>query len=222
MNSTARDERHRRYWDRVAASYDRQMRFWDRRLFGDTRAWICGQAHGDTLEVAVGTGMNLPLYSGDVRLTGIEWSPAMLARARRRATELGLKADLRQGDARALDFPDATFDVVVCTFSLCSISDDRQAVAEMVRVLRPGGLLLLADHVAGANMLVRAIQRLAEVATVPLAGEHYLRRPLRHLAAHGLSVERRDRFKLGIAERLAARKPPAAPAEPRPADPATG
>ncbi|AQZ63112.1 hypothetical protein BKM31_18040 [[Actinomadura] parvosata subsp. kistnae] len=85
----------------------------------------------------------------------------------------------------------------------------RLASDTRVRVLRPGGLLLLADHVASSNMLVRAIQRLAEVATVPLAGEHCLRRPLRHLAAHGLSVERRDRFKLGIAERLAARKPSA-------------
>ncbi|MFB9884394.1 class I SAM-dependent methyltransferase [Planobispora siamensis] len=210
MDTTARDERLRRYWDRVSASYEKQMRGWDRRLFGDTRAWVCGQALGDTLEVAVGTGMNLPLYPEGVRLTGLDWSPAMLDRARRRAAELGLKADLRQGDARALDFPDAAFDTVVCTFSLCAISDHRRALAEMVRVLRPGGVLLLADHVAGSSRTVRALQRLLEAVTVPLAGEHYLRRPLDHLAEHGLSVERRDRFKMGIVERLAARKPAAA------------
>ncbi|GGS76300.1 ubiquinone/menaquinone biosynthesis methyltransferase [Planobispora rosea] len=210
-SSTARDERLRRYWDRASASYDRQMDFWDRRLFGDTRSWICGRARGDTLEVAVGTGINLPLYPAGVRLTGIEWSPGMLARARRRAAGLGLGADLREGDAQALDFGDAAFDTVVCTFSLCAIPDHRRAIAEMVRVLRPGGVLLLADHVAGSSWPVRAAQRLLQAVTVPMAGEHYLRRPLDHLSAHGLSVELRDRFNLGIVERLAARKPAGQP-----------
>lgn len=108
--------------------------------------------------------------------------------------------------ALALSFRDALFDTVVCTFSLCAIRDGRQAVGEMNRVLRPGGLLL-ADHVAGAAWPVRAIQRAAEVVTVPLQGEHYLRRPLRHVHAEGFEIARRERFKLGLIERLAARKP---------------
>jgi hypothetical protein len=74
-------------------------------------------------------------------------------------------------------------------------------------VLRPGGLLLLADHIAGGTWPVRALQRMADVVTVPLQGEHYLRRPLRQVQAAGLQVERRERFKLGIIERLTARKP---------------
>ena len=77
----------------------------------------------------------------------------------------------------------------------------------MTRVLRPGGLLLLADHIAGATWPVRALQRMADVVTVPLQGEHYLRRPLRQVQAAGLQVQRRERFKLGIIERLMARKP---------------
>jgi ubiquinone/menaquinone biosynthesis C-methylase UbiE len=96
---------------------------------------------------------------------------------------------------------------VVCTFSLCGIPDDRQAVSEMARVLRPGGLLLLADHVAASPWPVRLVQRLLEVVTVPMGGEHFLRRPIRLLPEHGLTVERHDRFKVGIVERLAARKP---------------
>ncbi|TMR88370.1 class I SAM-dependent methyltransferase [Nonomuraea basaltis] len=207
MSSKARDERLRRYWDKHAASYDRQMAYFDRILFGDTRSWICGQASGDTIEIAIGTGMNLPLYPEGVRLTGVEWSPAMLDLARRRASALGIKADLREGDAQALDFPAAGFDTVVCTFSLCAIPDDRRAIAEMARVLRPGGLLLLADHVAASAWPVRAAQRLLEVVTVPMGGEHFLRRPIEQLPEHGLTVERHDRFKLGIVERLAARKP---------------
>jgi len=79
----------------------------------------------------------------------------------------------------------------------------------MTRVLRPGGLMLLADHIAGATWPVRAIQRIIDVVTVPLQGEHNLRRPLRQVQAEGLNIERRERFKLGLVERLAARKPAA-------------
>jgi ubiquinone/menaquinone biosynthesis C-methylase UbiE len=196
----------RHYWDKHAPAYDRQMRFFDRVLFGDTRAWICSKATGDVLEVAVGTGLNLGFYPDGVRLVGVDFSPAMLDIARDRARKLGRAVDLREGNAHALAFPDGSFDTVVCTLSLCSVPDERQAVTEMARVLRPGGLLLLADHVAGVAWPVRAIQRLLELVTVPLGGEHFLRRPLEHVRAQGFQIDRQERFKLGIVERLAARK----------------
>jgi ubiquinone/menaquinone biosynthesis C-methylase UbiE len=202
----AHRDRWRRYWDKHSASYDKDMRFFDRVLFGDSRSWICSQATGDTLEVAIGTGLNLPLYPPRIKLTGIDYSPAMLAIAKQRAQELGRDVDLREADAEELPFPDSSFDTVVCTFSLCAIPDDAHAVSEMTRVLRPGGLLLLADHIAAAAWPARTIQRLLETFTVPLQGEHFLRRPLHHVQAHGLTVERRQRFKLGLTERLAARK----------------
>jgi ubiquinone/menaquinone biosynthesis C-methylase UbiE len=201
-----RNDRWRRYWDKHAASYDKQMGFFDRRLFGDSRQWACGQAAGETLEVAIGTGLNLPFYGEQVQLTGIDFSPAMLAIARERATQLGRMVDLREADAVALPFPDARFDTVVCTFALCAIPDDRSAVAEMRRVLRPGGLLPLADHIEGSAWPARVIQRALELFTVPLQGEHFTRRPLRHVQAQGLQIEQRGRLKLGLTERLAARK----------------
>jgi ubiquinone/menaquinone biosynthesis C-methylase UbiE len=197
----------RRYWDKQSKSYDKQMGLFDRYVFADTRDWICGKATGATLEVAIGTGLNLARYPDDVTLTGLEWSPGMLDIARNRAARLGRPVDLVQGDAQQLDFPDASFDTVVCTFSLCAIPDDKKAVEEMARVLRPGGLLLLADHVEGARWLIRGVQRLIEVVTIPLGGEHYRRRPIRHVQSLGFPIEGHNRFKGGIVERLAARKP---------------
>ena len=202
-----RTERWRRYWDKQATGYDRQMGVFDRVLFADSRDWVCRQAVGDVLEVAIGTGLNLAHYPTEVTLTGIEFSPAMLAIARRRAADLHRVVDLREGDAHKLDFPDASFDTVVCTFSLCAIPDEQRAVAEMRRVLRPGGLLLLADHVASSLGPVRGLQRLLELATVPWGGEHFLRRPVQTIQAAGFSVHQRQRFTLGIVERLAAHKP---------------
>jgi hypothetical protein len=74
-------------------------------------------------------------------------------------------------------------------------------------VLRPGGRLLLLDHVAGATRRVRAVQWLLERVTRSLNEEHLLRRPLLQVQAEGFQIERAERFKLGIVERLAARKP---------------
>jgi ubiquinone/menaquinone biosynthesis C-methylase UbiE len=159
------------------------------------------------LEVAIGTGLNLEHYPPDVRLTGIELSQDMLAIARRRANDLDRHVELRVGDAEALEMPSGTFDTVVCTFSLCAIPDHRRALAEMTRVLRPGGVLLLADHVASSSGMLRAGQRALELVTVPLGGEHFLRRPIEHVQAAGFRIEHHDRFTAGVVERLTARKP---------------
>lgn len=113
--------------------------------------------------------------------------------------------DLRVGDAEALDFDDASFDTVACMFSLCAIPDHRRAVAEMVRVLRLGGLLVLADHVTSTNPVLRSGQRLAELVSVPAAGEHFRRRPIDLVTAAGLWVEDHDRFGLWNGSRLARR-----------------
>ena len=200
-----RQSRLRRFWERHAPDYDRRMDIAERRYFRDTRPWLAGQAVGDTLEVALGTGLNLPHYPPGVRLTGVEWSPAMLSQARRRALQLGRSVDLRLGDAQALDLPDASFDTVLCTFGLCAIPDARAAFREMTRVLRPGGLLLLADHVSSSVPPVLVLQALADAVTVPLQGEHFRRRPYLWAVEQGFVVLRHERFNLGIIERFAAR-----------------
>lgn len=207
MATNTERERWARYWDRAAPSTDAAMRFMDRVLFRDSRQWVCGQAVGEVLEVGVGTGLNLLHYPDGVSLVAVDLSPAMVELARRRAVELGQEVDLRVGDAEALELPEASFDSVVCTFSLCAIPDHGRAIAEMARVLRPGGLLLLADHVAAAVAPVRALQQLAEAVTVPLMGEHFRRRPVDEVLAQGLEVQRQERFALGVVERLVARKP---------------
>jgi len=201
----------RRVWDRYAPRYDRSMRFAERMLFAGGREWVCSRARGDVLEVGVGTGLNLPFYPPDVRLTGVDLSPAMLAVARSRASELGREVDLREADAQALPFPDASFDTVVCTLTLCAVPDDRAVIAEMRRVLRPGGRLLLLDHVASTWWPIWALQRLVELVSIRTAGEHQTRRPRPLVEAAGLVVEEAQRFKAGAIERVAAVKPADSP-----------
>src|SRR5437763_1036860 len=133
--------------DKQAPKYDRQISFFERILFGDGRAWVCSQARGQVLELACGTARNLPFYPDDIQLTAVELSPVMLTIAHKRAQELGHPADLRLGDVQQLDFPEETFDTVTCTLGFCTIPDTRAAASEAFRVLRPGGQLLLLEHV---------------------------------------------------------------------------
>jgi ubiquinone/menaquinone biosynthesis C-methylase UbiE len=201
------NERTRRLWDRYAPRYDRQIRISERLLFPDGRSWACSQASGDVLEVAVGTGLNLPHYPAGIAFTGIDLSPAMLAIARDRARSIGVAADLREASADALPFADASFDTAVCTVSLCNIPDDRAAIAEMYRVLRPGGRLVLLDHVASDRPWVLATERLLEPLTLRMNGDYLTRRPLPLVVATGFTVTGSQRRKLGIIERLTAVKP---------------
>ena len=200
-------ERVRRSWDAAAPRYDASMAAVERWLFPGGREWVCSRASGDVLEIAVGTGRNFPHYPPGIRLTGIELSPQMLAEARRAAAMLGIAVDLVEANAEALPFADASYDTVVCTLSLCAIPDDEAAIREMWRVLRPGGKLLLLDHVASDRWPIRALQRLIDVVSVRSAGEHFSRRPLPLLERAGFQIAEAERSKAGIVERVAAVKP---------------
>jgi ubiquinone/menaquinone biosynthesis C-methylase UbiE len=197
----------RAFYRQYAPCYDQQAAWYDRVLLGDGRAWACAQSRGAVLEVAIGTGRNLPYYPRDRRLTGIDLTPAMLTLARDRARDLGLAAALLVADAQALPFAAASFDSVVCTLGLNAIPDDRAAVAEMYRVLRPGGRLVLVGHVASPYRVVRAAQHVIERWMLPVAGDHLTRQPLLLLRAAGFVVDRDQRSRMGVIQRLVATKP---------------
>ncbi len=207
--NTAETERVERIYGELAERYDRAIGVAERLLFAGGREWACSRAAGDVLEIAVGTGRNLAHYPGDARVVGVELSPRMIEIARRRAEEANVEADLRLGDAQNLDFPDERFDAVVCTLALCTIPDDERAVAEVFRALRPGGRFFLLEHVRSPNPVVRVAQRILEPVTLRFEADHLLREPLDRLGPAGFEVEEVHRSKLGIVERISARKPAA-------------
>ncbi|AYY13219.1 methyltransferase domain-containing protein [Actinobacteria bacterium YIM 96077] len=199
--------RQRKLWNRQAPRYDRQIAFWERHLFDDARAWTCARASGSVLEVAAGTARNLPYYSADIQFTGLDVSPAMLDIAADRARDLGRTVQLDDGDAHALPYDDATFDTVVCTFSLCNIPDHRRAITEMYRVLRPGGTLLLADHVVSTSRPIAVLQKVIEKATFWLVADSQTRRPMPLVVDTGFVIDEQRRYKKGIVELIQAHKP---------------
>ena len=208
MSPQTETDRVREIFDASANQYDKAMAFNEKLLFGDGRAWACSQARGKVLEIAIGTGLNLPFYPTNIELTGIEISAVMLEIARRRAQSIGRKVELVIGDAQELPFPDQRFDTVICTIALCSIPDERKAAAEAYRVLRPGGRFVALEHVRSPNIIIRSLERLLDSYTVRTQGDHLLREPVEILREVGFSIEYLQRQKLGIIERLIARKHP--------------
>lgn len=203
------NEKVRRSWAKHAPRYDKSIGFFERRVFGRShRPWACEKASGKTLEVAVGTALNLEHYPDGIELTGLDLSPEMLEIARERSTDLDKAIDLREGDAHNLPFDTESFDTVVCTYSLCNIPDPQKAVAEMKRVLKPGGKLILVDHIRAANKPVFWLQKAIEFFTARLEGEHMTRRPADHVEAAGFDIVERERLgTAGVVERLASVKP---------------
>jgi ubiquinone/menaquinone biosynthesis C-methylase UbiE len=197
----------RRVWDKSAPSYDKQIAFFERIWFGGGREWLGARTQGRVLEVAIGTGRNLPHYRADATVTGIELSPAMMAIAQQRAAGLGRDVDLQTGDAERLPFDEAVFDTVVCALSLCTIPDPAAAIGEMKRVLVPGGQLLLLDHIGSTWPPIYAAQWLLERLTIRAAGEHFTRRQVPLVRAAGFTLGEVERLKAGTVERAAARKP---------------
>lgn len=136
-------------WGRVfAAGYDRFMAGAERATFVAHRRALIARASGDVLEIGGGTGANLPFYGDAVStLTITEPEAPMLKRLRRHVAEQGVSATVVQAPAESLPFADASFDTVVTTLVLCTVGDQPRALAELRRVLRPGGALLFMEHV---------------------------------------------------------------------------
>jgi len=186
--------------------FDTLMTRLERRYFPHTRRWICARARGRTLEVAVGTGLNLAHYPPGLDLHGVDRESDALVLAAQRSDQRTLGMFLKIADARQLPYPDASFDTVVCTFALCEVPRVEPVLAEFARVLRPDGQLLLADHVIATDRWVRLGQRLLEAVTIPLGGEHYTRRPSLQLPSVGFEVVESERIARGAVEQLRAQR----------------
>jgi phosphatidylethanolamine/phosphatidyl-N-methylethanolamine N-methyltransferase len=116
---------------------------------------------GRVLEVGVGTGLSLPYYSSAVRLCGVDISEPMLRRAQQRVAELGLSnvEALSVMDAERLQFPDASFDVVVAQYVITTVPNPEATLDEFARVLKPGGEIVLVSRVGAEAGLRRALER---------------------------------------------------------------
>jgi len=176
----------------MAALYDRVMRGSEEACLGEWRSELLARASGRVLEIGAGTGASLPFYTGAVsRLVLAEPDRFMRARLRRAAAGCPFEVELSEAGAGALPFAACSFDTVVSSLVLCSVGSLEGSLAELHRVLVPGGRLLFLEHVAAEERPHRLKwQRRVEPLWRRLAGGcHLTRRTEEAIGAAGFEIE---------------------------------
>jgi ubiquinone/menaquinone biosynthesis C-methylase UbiE len=182
-------KRTQRRYDRLAFAYDTMEAPLERFRFAGWRQRLRNRITGPTaLEVGVGTGKNFSYYPSGVQVVGVDLSPRMLMRARRKATKLDLDIDLREMDVQSLDFPDHCFDTVFATFVFCSVPDPVDGLRELRRVCRPSGRLLLLEHMRPENVVLGLIFDALNPIVVRMMGANINRRTMDNLRSSGWNV----------------------------------
>ena len=135
------------WWDRRVVPWLVEKACRSAEILGERKRWI-PQAHGRVLELGVGSGLNLAFYDAArvERVTGLDPSSPLLAKAAARVAGAAVPVTLVCASAEALPFPAGAFDSAVVTYSLCSVDDPARALAELRRVLVPDGELILVEH----------------------------------------------------------------------------
>lgn len=194
-------------YDRLAPVYDLMEGFMEVASFRKWRSLLWSKVEaGRILEVGVGTGKNMPYYPCGAEMVAIDLSERMLARARSRAERQGVRVELRQMDAQSLEFADGSFDTVVATLVFCSVPDPVRGLMEVGRVCRPGGRVLLLEHVLSDNRFLATMMNLANPVMVRIGGENINRRTEDNVVKSGLVVEHVTTSLAGIIKLIEARK----------------
>lgn len=195
----------RRIYDRRARTYDLEAGLLEP-LLRPWRQWMWSRVEGPwVLEIGIGTGQNFPYYRPGLKIAAIDLSPRMVQRARRKAERMGVTAQVLPADAQTLPFPDGVFNTVMATWVFCSVPDPVRGLQEAYRVLRPGGRLLLLEHVRAEGWLGRMMDVLDPL-VVRLTGAHINRRTVENVLRAGFVLEAVE-TSAGIVRRIAARRP---------------
>jgi ubiquinone/menaquinone biosynthesis C-methylase UbiE len=183
--------RPRTHWV-YATAYDPLTRALERAILGERRARLLAGLDGQVLDVGAGTGANLPYLRRASRVVATEPDAAMRRRLAGRLAQTGVPVELSSDPAEKLRYPDASFDAVVFTLVLCSVTSPDRALAEAYRVLRPSGRLIVLEHVRGTGTLAQWQDRLTPLWSRLNAGCHLGRDTAAAIERAGFTIERAE------------------------------
>ncbi len=177
-------------YDRIARLYDLLDLPFEHGRYKPLRRAMFEGVSGTLLDAGVGTGRNFPFYPSDSQVVGIDLSPAMLKRARRRRDVLGTPVDLREMNVMEMEFGDDSFDAVISTFLFCVLDNEHQILAlrELGRVCRPRGKIHILEYAISENPLRRFVMRLWAPWVRFAYGVEFDRNTEQYLEAAGLEL----------------------------------
>jgi ubiquinone/menaquinone biosynthesis C-methylase UbiE len=184
MNNT---EKTKKRYDRVSVVYDILELPMEAMALKKWRREVMKELTGKVLEVGVGTGKNIPFYPNDVDITAIDFSEKMLSKAKEKAKKFDKKVELLLMDAQQMDFPDNTFDRVFTTCVFCSVPDPVKGLEELKRVCKPGGKIIMIEHVRSEKKLLGPIMDAVNPITVNLWGANINRNTMDNLRKAGFT-----------------------------------
>lgn len=176
-----------------ARCYARMSRVVEEHGMADLRREALADLRGDVVEVGAGNGLNFAHYPATVRrVVAVEPEPYLRERAAAEAADATVPVTIVPGRAEALPLPDGSFDGAVTSIVLCSVDDQAQALAEVGRVLRPGGSLAFLEHVRASTRGLALVQRALDATVWPwfAGGCHTARRTAEAIEAAGFEIER--------------------------------
>lgn len=177
--------------EKIKKRYNRTSIFYDcmdTMIKDELRKKVVSYAQGKVLEVGVGTGKNLKYYSPDCDVTGIDFSPGMLAKARERAKELP-NVSLYEMDVQNLDFPDNYFDTIIATCVFCSVPDPIKGLEELKRACKPDGKLVFLEHIRSSKKILGLMMDIFNPVVVRIIGANINRKTLENMKAAGLDIK---------------------------------
>jgi ubiquinone/menaquinone biosynthesis C-methylase UbiE len=177
-------------YQRIARFYDFLDQPFERKRYAPLRPLLFADLSGELLDAGIGTGRNCAYYPETAVVSGIDSSPAMLARAHGRCPTLAASGRLYQMDVTRLRFPDNSFDGAVASFLFCVLPDDQQAPAlrELCRVVRPGGIIRLLEYVRPQGWPRRLVTRVWQPWIACAYGASFDRETEKHVPAAGLEL----------------------------------
>lgn len=178
----------------IRKRYNRTSKFYDWMdilIKDEVRKKVLSHAHGKVLEAGVGTGKNLQFYPPDCQVTGIDFSPGMLDKARKRIKGRP-GTTLLEMDIQNLEFPDDFFDTVVATCVFCSVPNPVQGLEELRRVCKPEGKLIFLEHIRSDKKMMGLIMDILNPLFVKLIGANINRQTLKNMESAHLHLERVD------------------------------
>lgn len=172
----------RQRYDRLAPWFDGLEGFLEGLLFRRLRQQLWAQAEGPhILEIGVGTGKNFPLYPSDARITAIDFSQKMLDQAIRKQQRQQIAVDLALMDVESLCYADNSFDTVIGSFVFCSVPKPRKGLKELYRVCKPGGQVLLLEHVLSSHKAMATMMNMLNPLVVSTLGANINRQTVKIL-----------------------------------------